>query len=143
MGLDEFNGHKDKNGNYHYHATKTYPYVNGGLRGVVQVQNDAITPQPRTVPVGRRQTAARRADYRLHLAVAKSLLARIHGFRRAPLRQLCGERRPTYTFEFVDGSGQKQVETYKKGAGRPPRGEGGPPRGEGRPRPPQEERDRQ
>jgi len=30
---------------------KKYPYVNGGLRGVVEVRDDAITPQPRTMPV--------------------------------------------------------------------------------------------
>ncbi len=30
-GLDAFNGHKDKNGNDHYHATKKYPYLNGGF----------------------------------------------------------------------------------------------------------------
>jgi hypothetical protein len=31
--LDEFNGHADGLRGYHYHASKTYPYVNGGLRG--------------------------------------------------------------------------------------------------------------
>ena len=50
-GLDQYNGHTYKNGAYHYHSTKAYPYVNGGLRGVVQVQNDAVTPQPLTTPV--------------------------------------------------------------------------------------------
>ena len=27
QNLDEFNGHKDAKGNYHYHATKDYPYL--------------------------------------------------------------------------------------------------------------------
>lgn len=49
--LDELNGQFDRDGNYHYHATKTYPYINGGLRGVVTLQGDQIVPQPRDAPV--------------------------------------------------------------------------------------------
>ncbi|NWK56944.1 YHYH protein [Verrucomicrobiaceae bacterium N1E253] len=46
-GLDEFNGHKDTAGNYHYHATKSYPYVNGGFYGKVTERNGQVDPQPR------------------------------------------------------------------------------------------------
>ena len=49
--LDEFNGQFDKDGNYHYHATKTYPYINGGMRGEVTVRSGQIDPQPRDSPV--------------------------------------------------------------------------------------------
>lgn len=49
--LDEYNGQFDEQGNYHYHATKTYPYINGGMRGVVTVRNDQIDPQPKDSPV--------------------------------------------------------------------------------------------
>lgn len=49
--LDEFNGQFDAEGNYHYHATKTFPYINGGMRGVVTVQGDQIVPQPRDSPI--------------------------------------------------------------------------------------------
>ena len=49
--LDEFNGKFDAAGNYRYHATKTYPYVNGGLRGVVEVRGGQVEPQPRANPV--------------------------------------------------------------------------------------------
>lgn len=31
--LDWLNGHKDRDGNYHCHATKTYPYLKGGFYG--------------------------------------------------------------------------------------------------------------
>jgi len=48
--LDEFNGHKDAHGNYHYHATKSFPYVNGGLKGKVTLRGDQIE-QPRDSPV--------------------------------------------------------------------------------------------
>ncbi|NDE60113.1 MAG: YHYH protein [Acidimicrobiia bacterium] len=48
--LDEFNGHTMPDGAYHYHGTRTYPYINGGLRGVVNVVGDQIDPQPVTKP---------------------------------------------------------------------------------------------
>ena len=48
--LDEFNGHFDANGAYHYHGTRTYPYINGGLRGVITVAGDQVEPQPTTRP---------------------------------------------------------------------------------------------
>jgi hypothetical protein len=48
--LDEYNGHFSADGSYHYHGTRTYPYVNGGLRGVVTVAGDQVEPQPRTNP---------------------------------------------------------------------------------------------
>ena len=45
--LDEYNGHLGPDGVYHYHGTATYPYINGGLVGVVEV-SDQIEPQPET-----------------------------------------------------------------------------------------------
>ena len=45
--LDEYNGHLGPDGVYHYHGTTTYPYINGGLVGVVEV-SDQIEPQPET-----------------------------------------------------------------------------------------------
>lgn len=49
--LDEFNGHTDANGNYHYHATTTYPYLNGGFHGEVVEREGQVDPQPRAEPV--------------------------------------------------------------------------------------------
>ncbi|MCA9119234.1 MAG: YHYH protein [Planctomycetaceae bacterium] len=45
--LDWLNGHKDAAGNYHYHATKTYPYLNGGFYGEVVERDGQVDPQPR------------------------------------------------------------------------------------------------
>lgn len=45
--LDEYNGHTVGSGIYHYHGTTTYPYINGGLVGVVEV-SDQVDPQPET-----------------------------------------------------------------------------------------------
>lgn len=36
--LDECNGHWDKVRGYHYHVTAAYPYIVGGYRGVVSMQ---------------------------------------------------------------------------------------------------------
>jgi hypothetical protein len=48
--LDEYNGHVGTDGRYHYHGTRNYPYINGGMRGVVTVQGDQIEPQSATRP---------------------------------------------------------------------------------------------
>lgn len=47
-GLDEFNGHFDAKKNYHYHATKSYPYINGGFKGVVTEVEGQVDPQSST-----------------------------------------------------------------------------------------------
>lgn len=44
-GLDEFNGHFDSKRKYHYHGTKTYPYINGGFKGVVKEVDGQVDPQ--------------------------------------------------------------------------------------------------
>ena len=47
-GLDSFNGHFDSKKNYHYHGTKTYPYINGGFKGVVSEIDGQVDPQALT-----------------------------------------------------------------------------------------------
>jgi hypothetical protein len=48
IGLDSFNGHFDSKKNYHYHGTKTYPYINGGFKGVVSEIDGQVDPQSAT-----------------------------------------------------------------------------------------------
>jgi hypothetical protein len=48
IGLDAFNGHFDSKKNYHYHATKNYPYINGGFKGVVTEIEGQVDPQALT-----------------------------------------------------------------------------------------------
>ena len=45
--LDWLNGHKDEKGNYHYHSTTDYPYLNGGFYGEVVERGGQVDPQPR------------------------------------------------------------------------------------------------
>jgi len=47
-GLDSFNGHFDSKKNYHYHGTKTFPYINGGFKGVVAEIDGQVDPQSLT-----------------------------------------------------------------------------------------------
>ncbi len=49
--LDKFNGHHDADGKYHYHSTKSYPYLNGGFFGEVTERGGQIDPQPHADPV--------------------------------------------------------------------------------------------
>ena len=59
--LDDFNGHfctvpegmgiDGGTRGYHYHSSNDYPYINGGMRGEVKVEDDQIVPQPRAQPV--------------------------------------------------------------------------------------------
>jgi hypothetical protein len=48
VGLDEYNGHFDAKKKYHYHGTKTYPYINGGFKGVVSEVDGQVDPQAAT-----------------------------------------------------------------------------------------------
>lgn len=50
-GLDAFNGHETPELGYHYHATKTYPYLNGGFHGEVVERGGQVDPQPRASSV--------------------------------------------------------------------------------------------
>jgi hypothetical protein len=45
--LDAFNGHTTAALGYHYHATKKYPYLNGGFHGEVVEREGQVDPQPR------------------------------------------------------------------------------------------------
>ena len=46
--LDSYNGHIYKRGQYHYHGTVNYPYINGGFRGVVTQRDGQVDPQALT-----------------------------------------------------------------------------------------------
>lgn len=49
--LDTCNGHTGPDGRYHYHASRTYPYLNGGFHGEVVERDGQVDPQPRARPI--------------------------------------------------------------------------------------------
>ncbi len=111
--LDEFNGHYDSTGNYHYHGTTTYPYINGGLVGVVTVQDDQIEPQPHIHPV-------RPPQKPLDGAVITDFQTDADGtyrltYTRAGSTYTVAYQRTadTYSFVFTDAAGNQTSETYR------------------------------
>jgi len=114
MELDEFNGHFTADGSYHYHGTNTYPYINGGMRGVVTINGDQIEPQPRTIPVREALQPLQGAvitDFNELDVSHYSLEYQINGQEYYVNYGFDGN---LYTFEFIDANGNKKVETYTK-----------------------------
>ena len=59
VGLDSFNGHDSPSLGYHYHASRQYPYVNGGFHGEVVERVGQVDPQPRARPRAHRASTNR------------------------------------------------------------------------------------
>ena len=110
--LDWLNGHKGPDGKYHYHATKTFPYLNGGFYGEVVERDGQVDPQPRARP--------------LRPSLSGLRGAKINGFENPKqgsyvlLYDVDGEKRSinytvadngSATFQFVSPQGTK-TETY-------------------------------
>lgn len=113
-GLDEFNGHFDAKKNYHYHGTKTYPYINGGFKGVVTEREGQVDPQALTRPFrppgeplrGASITGFERTggdSYNLTYQLSGAIY---HINYRATLTEV--------NLEFIDSGGQSRVETYRR-----------------------------
>lgn len=112
-GLDEFNGHADAARHYHYHASRSYPYLNGGLRGVVAVRDGQVDPQPVTVPIRPSLEPLRGAvitNFTASGATSYSLEYTLDGAKHYVNYQF---GRGDYVFEFVDAQGNHRTETYK------------------------------
>lgn len=110
--LDAFNGHSTRERGYHYHATKTYPYLNGGFHGHVTEREGQVDPQPRAVGV--------------RPALPPLRGAKITGFKREGAKTtltytLAGATHTVsyaigsdgkYTFVFTDPDGKSRTEVY-------------------------------
>ena len=128
-GLDRFNGHEDADGNYHYHATKVYPYLNGGFHGKVTERDGQVDPQPRAEPVRPSLQPLRGATivgYASPTPTSRRLTYEISG-RKGFVDYKVGDD-GTLVFDYTEPSGKKTTETYT------PRGRG--PRRPGDDRPP-------
>lgn len=141
VGLDAFNGHKDKNGNYHYHATKKYPYLNGGFHGEVTERGGQVDPQPRAEPIRpdlRPLRDARITDFKETRPGSYVLTYDVRGKKGSVSYVVADDGSAKFT--FIDTNGATTNETYsprRRGPGsnelRPPpppprRGENPPPR---------------
>ena len=139
QGLDAFNGHQSPALGYHYHASRKYPYVNGGFHGEVVERDGQVDPQPRTNGVrpdlpplpGARITGFTRTagnDF--------SVRYEVRGEQRAVNYSLRDDG--SVKFDFVDGRGAVTTEVHSgrsRGGGgdRRPREAGGDAGRKGRP----------
>jgi phosphatidylethanolamine-binding protein (PEBP) family uncharacterized protein/predicted phosphodiesterase len=147
--LDEWNGHESEvpahrglggtTRSYHYHATTTYPYINGGMRGEVKVEEDQIVPQPRAEPLRPSLTALRGAAITAFERTGERAWKLTYELAdKAHRVEYSVDATGKAHFEFFAPDGSKRVEDYAagtRGEGRrgEPRGEPkGEPRGEGR-----------
>ena len=123
-GLDAFNGHKDANGQYHYHASKKYPYLNGGFYGEVTERDGQVDPQPRANsvrPAGQPLREAKISDFVETKPGSYRLSYEVRG-KKNSIEYTVSEN-GSVDFSFVDASGQTRKETYsanRRGAGAGP-----------------------
>lgn len=129
--LDSLGGHEDEQGNYHYHATKAYPYLNGGFRGEVTEREDQVDPQPRAQGVREALQPLRGATivgFESTGAASRKLTYEVSG--RKGTVEYTVKDSGAATFTFTDPQGRSTTETYEprqRGPGGPGgRGPGGP-----------------
>lgn len=110
--LDAFNGHADSNDTYHYHATLTYPYVNGGMKGRVKVVGDQVDPQPAASavrPAGQPLRGATITSFAEAGPNAYLLEYRLSNATYSVRYELTSSN---YLFQFTDPAGNVRNETY-------------------------------
>jgi phosphatidylethanolamine-binding protein (PEBP) family uncharacterized protein len=112
--LDAFNGHTTPEFGYHYHATKTYPYLNGGFHGEVVERDGQVDPQPLAQgprPATEPLRGAKITDFTQPASNQYSLTYQVGG----ETRQLNYQLQPdgTALFEIVDGQGRAVTNTYE------------------------------
>ncbi len=137
--LDQWNGHKDSDGNYHYHSTKTYPYLNGGFYGEVVLRDGQVDPQPRAEPVRPALPPMRDAkitDFVETKPGSYRLTYDVRGRKGTVSYSIAANSSVACEFVSPDGSSTKEAYSPNRGGGgrrpEPPNGSP-PPRGEDRP----------
>jgi phosphatidylethanolamine-binding protein (PEBP) family uncharacterized protein len=132
--LDPFNGHADQAGNYHYHASEKYPYLNGGFHGVVTERDGQVDPQPRAEPVRPALSPLRGATI-TEFTEAKpgsfQLTYEVNGRKATVSYAIADDRSVEFTFVGTDGRTRKESYSSRKPRDRredrPPRRETQPP----------------
>ena len=120
--LDSLNGHSHGTLGYHYHSTRTYPYINGGFHGQVTEAGGQVDPQPRAQGVRPALPGLRGAKitgFHKDEQGWNSLVYQINN-RLGSVRFL-ELKNKSYQFEFKDTNGNTLNETYQRrqvGSGR-------------------------
>ncbi len=124
-GLDSFNGHTTPDLGYHYHATKGYPYLNGGFHGEVKEVDGQVDPQPRAGGVREALPPLRGAKITgFESKDNKSFSIKVEvGRETRYVNYVLGDN-GSVKFDFIDGNGKVKTETYSPRQ-RGPGGSGG------------------
>lgn len=138
-GLDEFNGHTTARLGYHYHSTKSYPYLNGGFHGEVVERGGQVDPQPRAFSPREATPPLRGAEITGFKTVkpgqSYSLTYTVDAETRKINYSVLADGR--LTFDYVDGQGRVTSQTYQprpqRGGGKRQQVELGPPPGPRKP----------
>jgi len=137
-GLDALNGHEDAAGNYHYHATKQYPYLNGGFHGEVTEREGQVDPQPAARPVREARSPLRGATivgFEVTGDTSRTLTYEVGG-RKGSVAYVY-EKDGSATFTYTEPSGRTSEETVRPRGRRPGGGGGGGEKGTRREPPPE------
>jgi hypothetical protein len=111
--LDAFNGHIGPKDDYHYHATRKYPYLNGGFHGEVENRDGQVSPQPQAGgvrPYTRPLRGATITDWAHPDENTFSLKYKLSGKTSTVTYTLLDQGR--VRFDFIDPKGNTTSETY-------------------------------
>jgi arylsulfatase A-like enzyme/phosphatidylethanolamine-binding protein (PEBP) family uncharacterized protein len=143
IGLDAFNGHTAHALGYHYHASRKYPYVNGGFHGEVVERDGQVDPQPRAQPVRKDRPPMRGAKITGFTATPdeKSFALQYLVNGKSGAVNYTTNSDGSWKFQFIGSDGTKHEETYRarelrgaESSGSPPRDGGGGQERRGTPR---------
>jgi phosphatidylethanolamine-binding protein (PEBP) family uncharacterized protein len=116
--LDEFNGHSEAGGGYHYHASTKYPYVNGGFHGAVVEREGQVDPQPEGASVRGDGAPLRGATITGFESTGPSIFKLsydVNGDKRAIVYHVNSDG--TFPFEYWTGEHVTSTQTYARGQG--------------------------
>ena len=126
--LDRLNGHVGPDGSYHYHASRAYPYLNGGFYGEVVERDGQVDPQPRAQPIRPALPPLRGAtitSFVTDQSDQAELTYKVAGRTGTVSYRRAADNNVIFTFHDPDGT--KRSETYGLSSTRP----GGAPNNRG------------
>ena len=113
-GLDSYNGHFDSKKNYHYHATLTYPYINGGFKGVVSEIEGQVDPQSATKAFRPAGAPLRGATITGFERIGENSFNLIYSLNSQNYQVKYEANLSDVSITFIDSSGQSRTEVYHR-----------------------------
>ena len=114
IGLDEFNGHFDSKKRYHYHATKNFPYINGGFKGVVTEVEGQVDPQPSAKAFRPAGVPLRGAEITGLERIGENSFDLTYSLNGSNFHIKYSATLSEVNMQFIDASGAIRTEVYKR-----------------------------